>query len=250
VIERSDDGEVAILRLDHGPVSAMDLELCEAVAAQFRAMVTDSAQAVVITGSDRSFSAGVDLRRYLDEGAPYVQRFLPALSDMFRAVFALTKPVVSAVNGHAIAGGCVLAACADVTLMAEGNGRIGLPELKVGVPFPRVGIEVMRHTVGDVAARRLMLGAHTVLPAEAQAIGLVDHVVPPGELLDRAVAAARVLATGIPSDTFAATKTALRRDATERMDRYAEEDDTAVLLWSRRATDGWTADYLQSIPRK
>jgi enoyl-CoA hydratase len=247
VIERADDGDIAVLRLAHGPVAAMDVELCRAISEQFRGLVTDPARAVVVTGTGLTFSAGVDLRRYLDEGPPYVERFLPALSDAFRAAFELPKPVVSAVNGHAIAGGCVLAACADTTLMADGDGRIGVPEVKVGVPFPRVALEVVRYAVGDVAARRLIVGARTYRPAEAQAIGLVDEVVPPDELLSRAVAAARALATDVPPDTFAATKGQLRRESCERMARYADEDEPTTRLWSRRATDGWTARYLKSV---
>lgn len=246
MIERADDGDVAVLRLAHGPVNAMDVELCQAIAEQFRSLVADPARAVVITGTGRAFSAGADLRRYLAEGAPYVERFLPALCDALRAAFELTKPMVAAVNGHAIAGGCVLAAAADVRLMAEGAGRIGIPEIKVGVPFPRVALEVVRYAMGDVASRRLILGAQTYPPAEAQAIGLIDHVVPADELLKQAVAMSHALGADVPSDTFAATKTQLRRDSSERMDRWAEEDDTAVLLWSRRATDGWTQRYLDA----
>jgi enoyl-CoA hydratase len=247
VIERQDDGEVAVLRLAHGPVNAMDLELCEAAAGQLRGLAADPARAVVLTGTGRAFSAGVDLHRYLGQGPPYVERFLPALAELFRAAFELTKPVVAALNGHAIAGGCVLAACADVRFMADGNGRIGVPELKVGVPFPRVALEVLRHAVGEVAARRLVLGADTHAPAEARAIGLVDEVVPAGELLDRAVTAARALATDIPADSFALTKAQLRRDARERIERGADEAEPVAELWSRRAGDGWTADYLKSV---
>jgi enoyl-CoA hydratase len=247
MIERSDEGDVAVLRLAHGPVNAMDIELCRAVAGQFRALVADPARAVVITGAGRAFSAGVDLRRYLDEGVSYVERFLPALSDMFRAAFELAKPVVAAVNGHAIAGGCVLAATADSTLMADGNGRIGVPEIKVGVPFPRIAVEVLTYSVGEVAARRLVLGAGTHSAAEALAIGLVDEVVAPGELLELAVRRARAMASDIPADTFAATKAQLRRACLDRVERYADEDATTALLWSRRATDGWTAEYLKSV---
>ncbi len=250
MIEREDDGEVAILRLAHGPVNAMDLELCEAASRQLRGLTADPAQAVVLTGAGRAFSAGVDLRRYLEEGPPYVERFLPALAELFSAAFDLAKPVVAAVNGHAIAGGCVLAACADLTFMAEGNGRIGVPELKVGVPFPRVALEVLRHAVGEVAARRLVLGADTHLPAAARAIGLVDEVLPPGELLGRAVGAARALATEIPADSFAVTKAQLRRDARERIGRAADEQELVSTLWNRRTTDGWTAAYLKSVTGK
>jgi len=251
VIERVDDDGVAILTMAHGPVNAMDIELCEGIAETFRGLAADPARAVVLTAGGGSFSAGVDLKRFLDGGAPYVERFLPALADCFRAMFDLPKPVVAAVNGHAIAGGCVLAACADVVLMADGKGRIGVPELKVGVPFPRIALEVMRFAVGEVGARRMVMGADTYKAADAHALGLVDEVVEPAALRDKAVGLAKGLAADVPPDTFAATKTALRREAVDRTDRYAaDNDETAIRLWSRRATDGWVADYLERVTKR
>jgi enoyl-CoA hydratase len=251
VLERVDDGgdvPVAVLRMAHGPVNAMDIELCRAIAEQFRALADDPARAIVLTGTERAFSAGVDLKRYLAGGESYVEEFLPALADAFRAAFEVPKPVVAAVNGHAIAGGCVLAACADVVLMAA--GRIGVPEIRVGVPFPRIALEVMRTAVGERTARRLVMGARTYDPEQARELGLVDEVVPADALVERAVAAARVMASEVPPDTFAITKTQLRRAALERTDRYADEDDEVARLWSRRATDGWTDAYLRAITGK
>lgn len=246
MIERVDDGDVAVLRMAHGPVSAMDVELCEGVAEALRGLADERVRAVVLTGTGRSFSAGVDLRRFLADGAPYAARLMAALDEVFLAAFELRIPMVSAVNGHAIAGGCVLAATADVTLMAEGKGRIGLPEVRVGVPFPRSALEVVRHVVGDVVLRRMVLGGKTYLPDEAAAIGLVDEVVPADELLKAAVARARALADEIPADTFAITKTQLRRGALDRMARFADEAGEVEALWALRATDGWTAAYLEA----
>jgi enoyl-CoA hydratase len=163
-------------------------------------------------------------------------------------VFELGKPVVAAVNGHAIAGGCVLAACADVTLMSA--GRIGVPELAVGVPFPRVALEVLRHAVGDAVTRTLVLGTQTYPVDEARALGLVDEVLPPDDLLAAAVDRARALAASIPSDTFAATKAQLRRDAVERMTAYADESEPVTTLWIRRVEDGWTRRYLDAVTRR
>lgn len=250
VIERTDDGDVAVLTLAHGPVNAMDPELCEAVAARFRALADDPARAVVVTGAGRAFSAGADLQRLLAEGEPYARRFLTALDECFRAAFTLGKPVVAAVNGHAIAGGCVLAACADAALMAEGSARIGLPEITVGVPFPRGALEVVRFAVGDVAARRLVLAARTLPGAQAVEVGLVEALLPAGDLLAAAVERARALAAVAPPDTFALTKAQLRRDAVERWDACADEADGVLALWARRAADGWTARYLESVTRR
>jgi enoyl-CoA hydratase len=237
---------IEVVRLAHGPVSAMDLELCTAIAETFTALADDPAPAVVLTGTGSAFSAGVDLRRIVDGGSAYVDEFLPALCSAFRAVFTLGKPVVAAVNGHAIAGGCVLAACADAVLMADGRGRIGVPEIKVGVPFPQVPLQVMVHAVGPVVARRLVMGAETHEPAAAREFGLVDEVVAPEALLERAVAIAKATVAEIPADTFAATKAQLRRPALEIMDR-AEGDEHTTEIWRRRAADGWIADYLARV---
>ena len=250
MIHREDHDDVAVIRIDHGPVGAMDTELCTELASTLRSLSADPAQAVVLTGTGGSFSAGVDLRRIVDGGADYVQEFLPALTELFSAAFGLGKPMVAAVNGHAIAGGCVLAAAADVVYMADGKAGIGLPELTVGVPFPRIALEVVGHRVGDVALRRMVVGALTYQPEQARDFGLVDDVVPADELAERARAGAAELAAKTPSDTFAATKSALRRDATERAGRYADDDATATLLWARHATDGTIAGFVESMSRR
>ena len=110
MIETADYDGIAVLTLDNGPVNALDLELLSAVPGSLAAVA--DARAVVLTGSGRSFSAGVDLKQIIDGGLPYVEKFLPALSLAMLTVFEHPKPVVAAVNGHALAGGCVLAAAA------------------------------------------------------------------------------------------------------------------------------------------
>lgn len=247
VIERTDDGDVAVLTLAHGPVNAMDPELCDAIAAQFRALATDPARAVVLTGAGRAFSAGADLRRLVSDGEVYARRFVPALDRLFRSVFEMGKPVVAAVNWHAIAGGAVLAAAADVVLMADGSARIGLPELVVGVPLPRVAVEVVRYAVGDQVARKLIIEAATHLPADARAMGLVDAVLPADDLVPAALDRARSLAAAVPADTFAFTKAQLRGESLARMDVSDEEAEATMALWIRRGADGWTQRYLESV---
>src|SRR4051812_19623705 len=147
MIELTQHGEVAVLRMAHGKANVLDLEFCNALAARFEDYRQSPAKALVLTGSGRIFSAGVDLVRLVDEGAPYVRAFLPALNRAIETLFSVLKPVVAAVNGHAIAGGCILACAADQRLMARDSGRIGIPELLVGVPFPVVPLEVMRFAV-------------------------------------------------------------------------------------------------------
>ncbi len=103
MIEASEREGVALLRLADGKANAMSLDFCDAVTARFAAV--SSARAVVLTGTGAIFSAGVDLVRLLEGGAPYIRKFLPALSTMLVTVFSHPGPVVAAINGHAIAGG-------------------------------------------------------------------------------------------------------------------------------------------------
>src|SRR5262245_56968480 len=119
MIDTSEREGVRTLRINHGKAGALDLELCEALHAAFRE--ADSARALVLTGTGRIFSAGVDLPRLLADGEPYTRRFLTALDACFRTLFELERPVVAAINGHAIAGGCILACACDARWMAEGE---------------------------------------------------------------------------------------------------------------------------------
>src|SRR5262245_56861343 len=129
---------IVVLPMTHGKVNALDIEFCDALAARFNDLRKSDTKAVVLTGQGGIFSAGVDLKRLSAGGADYIRRFLPALHRLYEAVFFYPKPVIAAVNGHAIAGGCVLACAADRRVMARDAGRIGVTELLTGVPFRRL----------------------------------------------------------------------------------------------------------------
>jgi enoyl-CoA hydratase len=132
---------IAVLTLAHGKANALDIEFCDALARHFAELRRSDLRAVVLTGQGKIFSAGVDLKRLSAGGADYIRRFLPALHRLYEAVFFHPKPVVAAINGHAIAGGCVLACCADRRIMARESGRMGVTEILVGVPFAALAFE-------------------------------------------------------------------------------------------------------------
>ena len=212
---RSDDHDgIAVLRIEHGKANVLDLELCNAIVESFDD--AGEARAVVLTGAGRIFSAGVDLFRVVEEGRSYVEAFLPAMCRAFERVFAHPAPVVAAANGHAIAGGCLLVAAADQRLMAEGSARIGLPELQVGVPFPPAALEIMRFSTPPQHFQTIVYRAETYEPPAARALGLLDEIVDPGALLDRALAVAGRLAS-VRAETFAITKREVRRPVMERV---------------------------------
>jgi enoyl-CoA hydratase len=233
LIERAERDGIAVLRLARPPANALDIDLLAAIEAAFAADEAAPTRAVVLTGSGAIFSAGVDLKRLLAGGADYVRRLLPVLDAALARVAFHPKPVVAAINGHAIAGGCVLACAADHRLLAAGAGRMGVTELLVGLPFPAVALEVMRFAVAPPHLQEMLYLGRTWLPEEARARGLADEVVPAGELQARAEAVARGLA-GIPAESFALTKRHARQPLRDRVDADGRAVDREVeRIWTR-----------------
>jgi enoyl-CoA hydratase len=245
MIERKQVSDnVTVVRFDHGPVSALDLEFLVALRAEL-AELSDLGAALVLTGTGSAFSAGVDLFRILDGGGEYVAQFIPALSGAFDDLFAYRRPVVAAVNGHAIAGGGVLACCADHRIMADGKGRIGFPEILLGVAFPASALAAVRSATGDVGVADLIYSGATLLPAEAQRRGLVDEVVPEAELLDRAIAKAEQLAALVPA-AFVHAKRSLRDRYWTEMDSTGRQRDLEMLeVWRSPETLATISAYVE-----
>ena len=231
---------VTVAELDRGPVNALDLELLGALTAVF-----DRADSpVVLTGAGRTFSAGVDLRRIVEEPDSYVAEFLAVLARAFLAVFTHPRPTVAAINGHAIAGGCLFALCCDTRVMSAGT--IGLTELAVGVPFPRSGLEIVRHALGP-ASGRVVLRADTVDRDEALRLGVVNEIAEPAVLLDRAVALASQLGS-YPAAAYAATKRDLQRPALQAVS--AGDDAAVTAAWSSSQTRQRLAGHLAALAGK
>lgn len=213
------------MRLQHGKANALDLELCEALHTSVEQQ--RGANAVVLTGTGSIFSAGVDLVRLLKEGEDYVHAFLPALRRCLTTLFEFPRPIVAAVNGHAIAGGCILAEACDHRVMCLGKGRIGVPELLVGVPFPMIAMETLRYAVPERHLRELVFGGATHAPREALELGLLDEVVEDELLLERSVERAAGLAK-IPHGAFELAKRELRQPTLDFIAQHTEVQDHAV----------------------
>jgi len=245
-IEKRDG--VAVLRMADGKVNAMSLEFCDELTAKFQQLDPERTGAVIISGTGRIFSAGVDLVRLLDGGAPYIRRFLPALNAMLTTVFSYPRPVVAAVNGHAIAGGCVLACAADRRLMTPDPGRIGVTELLVGVPFPSIAMEIMRCAISPRYLENTVFSGATYAAAEALERGLIDEIVASDALLDRALVCAKALAALSPP-AFAFTKRQTRQPALERLAADSSHDEVER-IWAAPETLARIRDYVARTLRK
>ncbi len=224
---------IAVMTLAYGKVNALDTDFCEALAARFNELRTSDVKAVVLTGQGKAFSAGVDLLKLSQGGTDYIRAFLPSLHKLCETAFFHPKPVVAAINGHAIAGGCVLACCADRRIMARGQGRIGVTELLVGLPFPSLAFEVVRATVPARYLAEVAYSGATYDTDAALERGWIDEVAEPGELLEDALAVAQELAALSPA-AFSHTKAQIRQPAAEHYARSGSATD-------RAATDIWCA---------
>jgi enoyl-CoA hydratase len=173
-----------------------------------------------------------------------VRKFLPVLHRSFEAIFFHPKPVVAAINGHAIAGGCVLACCADRRIMARGSGRIGVTELLVGVPFPALAFEIVRFAVPARGVSEFMFTGATYDSDSALQRGWVDELADADALLDHAVAAAKQFAALSPL-AFAETKQQLRQEVSERVERSRAAGDKIVTdIWAAPDTLSRVRDYV------
>jgi enoyl-CoA hydratase len=246
---REDHGGVVVLRLAHGKVNALDLELCESLAGEVNAVASSAAEGLVITGTGSAFSAGVDLFRVLDGGADYLRAFLPAMETLFMTLLTFPKPVIAAINGHAIAGGCIMAAACDYRVMVDGKARIGVPELLVGVPFPALPFEIVRARASAADFRQLVLSGRTVLPDEARALGLVDDVAPGEELMGRAFRNAQQL-IAIPPVAFALTKRTLIAPILENVARARSLNDDVLEAWANPSVQARMRAYVEQTVGK
>ncbi|MFI9376654.1 enoyl-CoA hydratase/isomerase family protein [Streptomyces parvulus] len=199
---------VATLRLDRPPMNALDVatqdrlkELAE------EATRREDVRAVVIYGGEKVFAAGADIKemQVMDHAAMVARA--RALQNSFTAVARIPKPVVAAVTGYALGGGCELALCADFRIAGE-NAKLGQPEILLGLIPGAGGTQRLSRLVGPSRAKDLIFTGRQVGAEEALTLGLVDRVVPAGEVYEQAHAWAARLAKG-PAIALRAAKEAV-----------------------------------------
>ncbi len=235
-IER--DQELAILHMQAGKANAMSPSLVRQLCELCDEVERSDAQAVVITGDGRSFSAGLALPELIDLERSVMRAFMEDFKLTMLRVFKLPMPVVAAIDGHAIAGGCVLAAQCDVRLIADRPLRIGTNEVQLGIGLPAIVLETLRLFLPPASLMHVALQGKLFEPHEAQAVGLVDEVVAPDKLLARACERARELSS-VPRTAYAQVKLGFRWPAIEAIERT----DAAV---AEQWLDTWFSSEAQT----
>ena len=219
------EGGVRLLTLDRPPANAEDESLlADLGAALVAAEGDDAVRAVVLTGAGPFFSGGFDLaapRR--DDAAARAIRIL--FRDTHLRLLTLSKPTVAMVNGHAIAGGLVLALACDYRLGVDGGYRLGLNEVAIGASFPRIALEIVRLRLAQARASEMLLGATLYPASQAVRLGVVDELVAP-ETFEATVLRRAARLGSFPREAYAHTKAALLEGAVARV--MAETEDEAA----------------------
>jgi len=229
-ITTSTAGGVAILTLANDKVNALDVEMVEEILSFVEQCEGDAdVTALVMTGRGKVFSAGLNVRELLEREPGYSVTLLKVLSQTLEKLFGFAKPTVAAINGAAVAGGCLLACTCDTRIIAE-SARIGVTEVQVGVALPIVAVELMRHVCGP-SAELLMLEAQLATADEACASGMAHRQVPLADLLSEAVAQAERLATG-DARAYALAKEASRQSVLQAA-RSEEAQALNQVVWDQ-----------------
>ncbi|MFQ5629008.1 MAG: enoyl-CoA hydratase/isomerase family protein [bacterium] len=244
MINRDVQGNIVVLQMTYGKVNAMDIEFCEALFNSFQEEEKSAAKAVVLTGNGAIFSAGVDLFRVLSEDKHYTLRFLGVFADLLKKLFTFSKPIIAAINGHAIAGGCVLACACDYRIMAADSGKIGIPELLVGVPFPSLAMHILQTAIPQQHLHKLIYSGTTLAPDDAIRKGLIDETAPADKLIEEANGIAKKYGT-LSASAFGATKRLLR-DADFIAENKELLDQETLDIWTSNETRERIRIYLEN----
>ena len=231
---------IGTIRLDRPPMNALNVSMQEELRAAAHAAASDPAvRAVVVYGGEKVFAAGVDVKEMLDMSYVDMSARAEALTSAFDAVARIPKPVVAAVTGYALGGGCELALACDWRVAAA-DAKLGQPEINLGIIPGAGGTQRLPRMIGPARAKDLIMSGRMVAADEALEIGLVDKVVPAAEVYSAAVELVQRYTTG--------TAQALRA-AKIAIDGGLDRDLAAGLAWESQLFAGLfaTADRTEGM---
>jgi enoyl-CoA hydratase len=229
-IERVDG--IALLRIRRGKGNALSPTVVEELLEALRSEeVAEQSEALVITGDGRFFSSGLDLVELARLDRSGMLLFLDRLQGLLASLYVFSRPVIAAVNGHAIAGGCLLALCADWRVLARGDARMGLNEITLGLPLPQAGLEITRSQLAPAAFAEVVYGGQTHAPDDAKRLALADEIVDADRVVDVALERARAWSRH-PAVAFHHLKASTRDPILLRIrEKHDQHEEEWVDLW-------------------
>jgi len=242
MIERILHGDIHELRLHRPPVNALSPELLKAICEEVREAPGRGARAIILSGGEGVFSAGLDVPVLLALDREELGRGIESFFGAMETLAASKVPVAAAITGHSPAGGAILALFCDWRVMADGPFTIGFNEVRIGVPMPEVVAALAARTVGPRNAEILCVSGQLMEPEDALAYGLVDEVAPMEMVVERArLWCEKILES--PPHALAVTRSRMRRDLVEQVRRLRQDDE-------RWLAAEWFAPELQATLQK
>lgn len=218
-IELSLKDGIATVTLNRPKVNAINEQVVSELREVFGELASDTrVRAVILTGRGSFFSFGFDIPGFMDYPKEAFHRFVMSFSDLVRRIFVFPKPVIAALNGHTVAGGCILAIACDRRVMVTGKAKIALNEITLGASVFTSIAEILRFTVGSRSAQHLLYSGKMNSAEEALALGLVDEAHTEEGLDDAVLRCACDLAER-DAEAFGSIKRLLRKDALDRIER-------------------------------
>lgn len=238
MLESIEHGDVLEFRLARPPVNALNPELVETLVERLTNAPREGARAMVLSGQPGMFSAGLDVPALLQLDRQQMREFWKSFYALMGALACSPVPVAAALTGHSPAGGAVMALFCDTRIMADGDFKIGLNEVQVGLPLPAIIHSALVRQVGPHQAERLAVPGRMIKPPQAKALGFVDEVVAADDVVPEAIAWCQGL-LAMPPVAMSRTREIARADLA-RLFEYVDEDRYEHL------TDVWFSDETQT----
>jgi 3,2-trans-enoyl-CoA isomerase len=235
-------GAVRELRLNRPPVNALGPELIRTLLYSVQRAAREGKSALVLSGSPGMFSAGLDVPVLLQLDRPALAAVWCDFYGLMNTLASSPIPIAVAITGHAPAGGTALALFCDRRVAAEGDFKIGLSEVRVGLPLPPVIFSALRRLVGPGPAERLAVSSLLVSPSDAAILGLVDEVVPAHQVVDRAVKWCQDMLV-LPQTAMNLTRGQARADLIREFAEDIDHELAEVCSW-------WWNDETQAALRR
>lgn len=237
------DNAVAFLKLNRGITNAINYQLVDELAGALQDLSSNNDIYILVLTSDNEkfFSIGLDIPQLYDLSSQEFKHFFQSFNQVCIDLLIYPRPTISAITGHAIAGGCILTLCCDYRFIAAGHKLMGLNEVKLGVPVPYPAACVLPHIVGHRNAREMMYTGDFYSPDEAYSMGLVDEVVPIEQIKARSIEKATSLSAGsaqaiaqIKKSHIEPIKTEIEKDLEEKeqyfIDRWYADNTRRNLI--------------------
>jgi Delta3-Delta2-enoyl-CoA isomerase len=232
----TDHGAARELQMNRPPVNALTTELLRAIREAVKRAPSDGARMLILSGLPGRFSAGLDLPFLLSQNREGIAELWRELYATIKALACSPIPIAAAITGHAPAGGTVLSIFCDWRVMADGDFRLGLNEVQVGIPLPPVIHIALRRLVGIRHAERLAVDGTMITAQHAFQIGLVDELALPDQVIPRAIGWCDAM-LALPPTAMSITRREARADLTEYFSRPldAEINKMSDAWWSSEA---------------